>query len=263
MRDINMKNVKSVCENCNKDDYYAFKCFKYSKLKLSNLLEEDLNAKSESYVNFLSAKNDIEARIDYMVKNSLNDLRRSEYDFSPNVYLNIDKLMTRWKSWFTRFTIYLKTLLITGKTCDYFYDTIKYSIIDYYNESSDLPLKEEFMNFFINWFFENLDKPIKNGDFVTTINEVGRKVILFFKIIIIQFAQLDIYNKNILFYSKVFQKLDNDLEEKIIEFHLNNMEGKVKVKNLTNHLSYIEGERFKKLMIKYKERLSNFNEIFS
>ena len=236
-----LKNIKNLCENCDgkcsvqiqsditigscdRNIQIGYECFRKSKLEMMQnpFNEMGINTKESSYVRFLREQEKEMMKIHSMRSNSIEDICRSNWDFSMDMYKRIDLLFIKWSSWYNKLIIMFKYFIISGNYCPYFKEFIVASIKDYYegcddnvkNEISDIILEVAFE------YFSEMKLPVYNGDFIEAMQSVTKILAHMYKIMIIEYAQEEqLYNfkTNILYYSPAMRELDMKIETGIIE----------------------------------------------
>lgn len=246
-----------ICESCNKSGEcgmggMAFSCSTNSILKEINKLE--LGTTSESYSHFLLSSKKMEMKLNNTIYLQIEDLISSDVPFDVEMYFRLDKIFLIWMSWYRRILLYLRLLLLNESYCINSNKIIINSLKEYFDNNITnyyIPYKEEIFKFFNNKIL-NIGNPQSNGDYADVAELYGKYLLLYFKFVIIQYAQNYLIDNQIprLYYSNIFPLMeeleDINLNTRIEE--ISKFSKKVEIVIL-NPLNLVEKEHFEDKII--------------
>lgn len=243
-----------VCGNASKCGLggMAFTCSTTDILKEINNLE--LGTTSESYSHFLLSSKKMEMKLNNIIYLQIEDLINSDVPFGVEMYFKLDKIFLIWMSWYRRILLYLRLLLLNESYCESSNNIILDSLKQYYTSNVDnyfIPYKEEIYKFFIGKFTD-VKNPYSNGDYAEVAELYGKYLLLYFKFVIIQYAQNYLIENKIprLYYSNIFQYTE-ELEDINILTRLEQIKEYSNVVEIVilNPLNLIEKEHFENKII--------------
>lgn len=283
-----IKNIKKLCggcegkcsltinsktiDSCDNNLQIGYDCFKKSKLEMMQnpYNEMGIGTKESSYVKFLREQEKEMMKIHSMRSNSIEDICRSNWDFSMDMYKKIDLLFIKWGSWYNKLIIMFKYLVISGKYCPHFKEFLTASILDYY-EGCDDNVKNDVAEILLLAtidYFEKVNIPIYNGDFIDVMQSITKVLAHMYKNMIISYAQeeqLDNFENNILYYSPSMRDLSVDVEKKIIDLRITqilqkhkNIELRVVSNGKTSYAD--ECDLVNEIFLQYSDVISNYNK---
>lgn len=250
------------CKNCSELDSQSF--FEHEVLLIREFDDSiDIETSSDSYLLFLLTASKMTSKIEELIYSTILEMKRTNINFSTNVYFDLDRLINHYKSLYHKMLLYIRSNLLREEPCPNFGNVLRYMATDYYlaiEPHYKLSFKDDIRDYFMNKFKE-VKCPISNGDFAKVAEEIGYLFLDYFKLIIIQYAQSEIIKnkyKTVL-YTPDFQYLSEELEYKLIKNRIEEISeysDTVYFKSIKS-INYIKVKRLRNIL----DKLSNYNII--
>ncbi len=278
----NLKGLCNTCKNtvgdkeivqgncklkCHKELHCAYKAFTSNK---RDILEENatttFNTYKRSFLNYITTFRNCEIESKQMINNTLINMQ-SYYDiYSTMFYKRVDLYVSKWDSWFCRFNMFLKNMMVNGYLCTSIKDIIIASVKDYSKfEHYGTRIDDLFISHVIRLVgISNINNPVENGDYCEVLLKVHVMLMKLYEILFIQYVQEDRMGEDgeaKLYYCPANNELGNEFISELLEFRISelldkNDEFKIIItgdldKSLSEH----------PVIIKYKNKITNFSDI--
>ncbi len=225
------ENCKSITINgnlkkpCNQDFKSAYKAFTEQK---HIILKDNANSKFETYkqsfCKFIYTFRDCEIESKLLINSVLSETIQGDVTFSAEFYKKIDLYIAKWDSWFSRFSLYLKILMVNGYICSNITTIIKTTMQDY-NEMDifGTRIDDKLIEYLFKFIDDlNIKTPVENGEYSDALLIVHSILLFIYRIILLQFIQEDrmMNGGDIFYYHSYYRKLSKEFEDYLIDYRV-------------------------------------------
>lgn len=260
------KNTKTNCNNSHKCALNVFTSSKHAILEEN--VNKTFNTYKKSFIHYIISFRDCEIDSKKLINNILNTMYKDFDSFSPLFYKRVDVYVSKWDSWFSRFSLFLKTLMVNGYICNDIESVIIATIKDYSdNQSFENDEFNSILNKYVFKYIKDmeLETPKENGEYAKIMKHMHNILMLVYETSILQFIQEDrINNKiNILFWSNTYRLIGKGFENELLELRINEI-----IKNSENvrlRLSVTKDTDKEVIestvLSKYADSITNWNDL--